>query len=91
MGRDVSVVEFQPPRNDDPVGVQTAAVEFLFHDVVKPINPKFDALVAIEATSRTAEGGYMTMKGRDLSDVCRKSPVDELFIQGTVPLRPRPH
>ena len=91
LGRDVSVVEFQPPRNDDPVGVQTAAVEFLFHDGVKPINPKFDALVAIEATSRTAEGGYMTMKGRDLSDVCRKSPVDELFIQGTVSLRPRLH
>lgn len=91
LGREVSVVEFKPPRNDDPVGVQTAAVEFLFHDGVKPINPKFDALVAIEATSRTAEGGYMTLKGRDLSDVCRKSPVDELFIQGTVSLRPRLH
>lgn len=91
LGREVSVVEFKPSRNDDPVGVQTAAVEFLFDDGVKPSNPKFDALVAIEATSRTAEGGYMTMKGRDLSDVCRKSPVDELFIQGNVSLRPRPH
>lgn len=47
------------------------------------MSPKFDVLVAIEAVGRTDEGRYMTMKARDLSDICKVSPADEVFIQGT--------
>ena len=74
-----SVLEFKPAKGE---GMKTAAEEFLFFDGADKLNPKFDTLVAIEATSRTGEGGYMTMKGRNLIDVCKDSPVDELFIQG---------
>lgn len=72
----IPVLEFKPEKGK---GVKTAAEEFLFFD---ELNPKFDTLVAIEATSRTREGAYMTMKGRNLIDICEDSPVDELFIQG---------
>ena len=75
----ISVLEFKPAKGK---GMKTAAEEFLFFDGADELNPKFDTLVAIEATSRTKEGAYMTMKGRDLIDVCKDSPVDELFIQG---------
>lgn len=78
----VQVLEFSPGRTGGPDGVRIAAEEFLFYDGTDAISPKFDALVAIEATARTHGGCYMTMKGRNLWDVCRDSPVDELFIQG---------
>lgn len=77
----VQVLEFSPGRTGGPDGVRIAAEEFLFYDGTDAISPKFDALVAIEATARTDGGCYMTMKGRNLWDVCRDSPVDELFIQ----------
>lgn len=84
LGNEVSVVEFIPARTHvGPDRVSKAAEDFLFHDGTNRASPKFDALVAIEATARTEEGGYMTMKGRNLIDVCKDSPVDELFIQGT--------
>ena len=83
LGNDVSVVEFIPKRTHGQDGVRKAADDFLFHDGTNRASPKFDALVAIEATARTEDGGYMTMKGRNLFDVCKDSPVDELFIQGT--------
>ena len=75
----ISVLEFKPEKGK---GVKTAAEEFLFFDGADELNPKFDTLVAIEATSRTIEGAYMTMKGRNLIYICEDSPVDELFIQG---------
>lgn len=79
---EVSVVEFTPERTHGSGGVRAAAGKILFHDGVHQMNPKFDVLVAIEAVGRTEEGRYMTMKARDLSDVCKVSPVDEIFIQG---------
>ena len=82
LGNNVSVVEFTPERTHGSGGIRTAAVKLLFHDAAHQKNPKFDVLVAIEAIGRTDEGRYMTMKARDLSDVCRVSPVDEVFIQG---------
>lgn len=81
LGDEVTVLEFAPVRTHGPDRVKTATEEFLFHDGSNQVRPKFDALVAIEATSRTDQGCYMTMKGRDLSIVCKDSPVDELFIQ----------
>ena len=84
LGNEVSVVDFIPAKtHGGPDGVRKAAEDFLFHDGANQASPKFDALVAIEATARTEQGGYMTMKGRNLFDVCKDSPVDELFIQGT--------
>ena len=84
FGKDVSVMEFIPARTHGvPDRVRKAAEDFLFYDGTNLASPKFDALVAIEAIARTQEGGYMTMKGRNLFDVCKDSPVDELFIQGT--------
>lgn len=82
LGNNVSVVEFTPERTHGSGGIRTAAVKLLFHDAAHQKNPKFDVLVAIEAVGRTDEGRYMTMKASDLSDVCRVSPVDEVFIQG---------
>ena len=84
LENNVSVVEFTPERTHGSGGVRTAANKLLFHDVVHQMSPKFDVLVAIEAVSRSEEGGYMTMKARDLSDICKVSPVDEVFIQGTM-------
>ena len=83
LGNEVTVAEFTPLRTHGPDKVGIASEEFLFHDGGNQTSPKFDALVAIEATSRTEKGCYMTMKGRDLSGICKDSPVDELFIQGT--------
>ncbi|XP_068729221.1 D-glutamate cyclase, mitochondrial-like isoform X1 [Montipora capricornis] len=74
----VAVLEFKPANMED---VGRAAEEFLFLDDAKQSSPKFDTLIAIEATARTEEGCYMTMKGRNLIDICKDSPVDELFIQ----------
>ena len=82
LGNNVSVVEFTPERTHGSGGIRTAAEKLLFHDAAHQKNPKSDVLVAIEAVGRTDEGRYMTMKARDLSDVCRVSPVDEVFIQG---------
>lgn len=84
LEKDVPVVEFTPQRTHGSGGVRAAAEKLLFHDPVHKIRPKWDVLVAIEAISRTDEGCYMTMKARDLSDVCKVSPVDEIFIQGTL-------
>ena len=83
LENNVPVVEFTPERTHGSGGVRTAANNLLFHDAAHQISPKFDVLVAIEAVGRTNEGRYMTMKARDLSDVCKVSPVDEVFIQGT--------
>ncbi|XP_066014585.1 D-glutamate cyclase, mitochondrial-like [Pocillopora verrucosa] len=33
------------------------------------------------SSGRTEEGRYMSMKARDLSDICKVSPVDEVLIQ----------
>ena len=35
------------------------------------------------SSGRTEEGRYMSMKARDLSDICKVSPVDEVLIQGS--------
>ena len=83
LTNDISAVEFTPERTHGSGGVRAAAEKILFHDAAHQMNPKFDVLVAIEAVGRTEEGRYMTMKARDLSDVCKVSPVDEIFIQGT--------
>ena len=82
LGNEASIVEFTPERTHGSDGVRAAAEKLLFHNAAHQIIPKFDVLVAIEAVGRTEEGRYMTMKGRDLSDICKVSPVDELFIQG---------
>lgn len=82
LGNNVSVAEFTPERTHGSGGIRTATEKLLFHDAAHQKNPKFDVLVAIEAVGRTDEGRYMTMKARDLSDVCKGSPVDEVFIQG---------
>ena len=78
-----SVVEFTPQQTHGSGGVRMAANRLLFHDAAHQMSPKFDVLVAIEAVSRSEDGRYMTMKARDLSDICKVSPVDEVFIQGT--------
>ena len=83
LGNNASVVEFTPQRTHGSGGVGMAANKLLFHDAAHQMSPQFDVLVAIEAVSRSAEGRYMTMKARDLSDICKVSPVDEVFIQGT--------
>lgn len=83
LGNEVPIVEFTPERTQGSGSVRTAANQLLFHDAAHQMRPKFDTLVAIEAVGRTEEGRYMTMKARDLSDVCKVSPVDEVFIQGT--------
>ena len=77
------VVEFTPQRTHGSGGVRAAAQTLLFHNPTNQMSPKFDALVAIEAVGRTEEGRYMTMKARDLSEICKVSPVDEVFIQGS--------
>ena len=82
FGSEGTVMEFKPSRIHETDGVKTAAMEFLFHDSANQMSPKFDTLVAIEATSRTKEESYRSMRGDDLSEVCKKSPVDELFIRG---------
>lgn len=82
LENNASVVEFTPQRTGWG-GVRMAANKLLFHHAAHQTSPKFDVLVAIEAVSRSAEGRYMTMKARDLSDICKVSPVDEVFIQGT--------
>ena len=82
LENNASVVEFTPERTHGSGGVRTAANKLLFHDAAHQMSPKFDVLVAIEAVSRTEEGRYMTMKARDLSDICKVSPVDEVLIQG---------
>lgn len=75
------VVEFTPQRTHGSGGVRAAAQTLLFHNPTNQMSPKFDVLVAIEAVGRTEEGRYMTMKARDLSEICKVSPVDEVFIQ----------
>ena len=77
------VVEFTPQRTHGSGGVRAAAQTLLFHNPTNQMSPKFDVLVAIEAVGRTEEGRYMTMKARDLSEICKVSPVDEVFIQGS--------
>ena len=79
LSDNIAVLEFKPANVED---VGRAAEEFLFLDDAKQSSPKFDTLIAIEATARTEEGCYMTMKGRNLIEICKDSPVDELFIQG---------
>lgn len=81
LGNGASVVEFTPQRTHDSGEMRAAAQKLLFHNPATQTSPKFDALVAIEAVGRTEEGRYMTMKARDLSDICKVSPVDEVFIQ----------
>lgn len=83
LENNASVVEFTPQRTHGSGGVRMAANKLLFHDAAHQRSPKFDVLVAIEAVSRSSEGCYMTMRARDLSDICKVSPVDEVFIQGT--------
>ena len=83
LDNNVSVVEFTPQRTHGSGGVRAATNRLLFHDAAQQMSPKFDVLVAIEAVSRSKDGRYMTMKARDLSDICKVSPVDEVFIQGT--------
>ena len=84
LENNVFVVEFTPERTHGSGGDRTVANKLLFHDAAHQMNPKFHVLVAIEAVSRSEEGGYMTMKAGDLSDICKVSPVDEVFIQGIV-------
>jgi len=81
LENNVSVVEFTPERTHGSGGVKTAANKLLFNDAAHQISPKFDVVVAIEAVSRSEDGRYMTMKARDLSHICKVSPVDEVFIQ----------
>lgn len=83
LENNVSVVEFTPERTHGSGGVKTAANKLLFNDAAHQMSPKFDVVVAIEAVSRSEDGRYMTMKARDLSHICKVSPVDEVFIQGT--------
>ena len=60
---------------------EDSAIKFLYRGGVTK-QPRFDVLVAIEAVGRTEQGNYKTMNTVDLSSCCKKSPVDELFVQG---------
>lgn len=76
----IEIEEFTPDTSKSP---QESACEFLYHDE-KCTKPRFDVLVAIEAVGRTENGSYKSMLAKDLTSICRTSPVDELFIQGIV-------
>ena len=65
-------------------GVKAAAQRLLFHNPANQTGPKFDVLVAIGAVvGQKRAVSYMTMKARDLCDICKVSPVEEVLIQGS--------
>ncbi|XP_031572883.1 D-glutamate cyclase, mitochondrial-like [Actinia tenebrosa] len=73
----VEVEQFTPGKGES---IEEAAKKFLYPSGVEN-KPRFDVLVSIEAAGRTDKGTYKTMNNNDITECCRKTSVDELFLQ----------
>lgn len=76
----VEVEEFTTGQGES---FEEAARNFLYPSGVED-KPRFDVLVSIEAAGRTEQETYKTMNNNDITECCRKTSVDELFLQGRI-------